>query len=99
MVWSLVFTCHRAGRCTPLELVGRRAHQPALLGKFAVSALLLDNWSEARQAVNNAACSTPAWATSSRPSSNVALGFIFRIERPRKCRVSPLAATGAAGWQ
>ena len=97
MVWSLVFLlCVLAVLRRWVWLRGV-ARQPRLLAAFAVSALLLSiNWSVYVWAVQNAHVVDASLGYFILPLVNVALGFAFLRERPRRGQWLAVA-TAAAG--
>ena len=97
MVWSLVFVLIVLDVLRRWNWLGDVRRSPALLGKFAVSALLLaGNWLSYVWAVNNGHVLDASLGYFILPLINVALGFIFLHERPRKAQwvAFALAATG-----
>lgn len=97
MVWSLVFVLIVLAVLRRWSWLGDVRRSPALLGKFAVSALLLaGNWLSYVWAVNNGHVLDASLGYFILPLINVALGFIFLHERPRKAQWAAfaLAATG-----
>ena len=97
MVWSLVFVLIVLAVLRRWNWLGDVRRSPALLGKFAVSALLLaGNWLSYVWAVNNGHVLDASLGYFILPLINVALGFIFLHERPRKAQWAAfaLAATG-----
>lgn len=97
MVWSLVFVLVVLAVLRRWNWLGDVRRSPALLGKFAVSALLLaGNWLSYVWAVNNGHVLDASLGYFILPLINVALGFIFLHERPRKAQWAAfaLAATG-----
>ena len=97
MVWSLVFVLIVLAVLRRWSWLGDVRRSPALLGKFAVSALLLaGNWLSYVWAVNNGHVLDASLGYFILPLINVALGFIFLHERPRKAQwvAFALAATG-----
>lgn len=97
MVWSLVFVLIVLAVLRRWNWLGDVRRGPALLGKFAVSALLLaGNWLSYVWAVNNGHVLDASLGYFILPLINVALGFIFLHERPRKAQwvAFALAATG-----
>ena len=97
MVWSLVFVLIVLAVLRRWNWLGDVRRSPALLGKFAVSALLLAaNWLSYVWAVNNGHVLDASLGYFILPLINVALGFIFLHERPRKAQwvAFALAATG-----
>ncbi|WP_044400756.1 EamA family transporter RarD [Acidovorax temperans] len=97
MVWSLVFVLIVLTVLRRWNWLGDVRRSPALLGKFAVSALLLaGNWLSYVWAVNNGHVLDASLGYFILPLINVALGFIFLHERPRKAQWAAfaLAATG-----
>ena len=97
MVWSLVFVLIVLAVLRRWNWLGDVRRSPALLGKFAVSALLLaGNWLSYVWAVNNGHVLDASLGYFILPLINVALGFIFLHERPRKAQwvAFALAATG-----
>lgn len=97
MVWSLVFVLIVLAVLRRWNWLGDLRRSPALLGKFAVSALLLaGNWLSYVWAVNNGHVLDASLGYFILPLINVALGFIFLHERPRKAQwvAFALAATG-----
>lgn len=97
MVWSLVFVLIVLAVLRRWNWLGDVRRSPALLGKFAVSALLLAaNWLSYVWAVNNGHVLDASLGYFILPLINVALGFIFLHERPRKAQwvAFALASTG-----
>lgn len=97
MVWSLVFVLIVLAVLRRWNWLGDVRRSPALLGKFAVSALLLaGNWLSYVWAVNNGHVLDASLGYFILPLINVALGFIFLHERPRKAQwvAFALAASG-----
>ena len=97
MVWSLVFVLIVLTVLRRWNWLGDVRRSPALLGKFAVSALLLaGNWLSYVWAVKNGHVLDASLGYFILPLINVALGFIFLHERPRKAQWAAfaLAATG-----
>lgn len=97
MVWSLVFVLIVLAVLRRWNWLGDVRRSPALLGKFAVSALLLaGNWLSYVWAVNNGHVLDASLGYFILPLINVALGLIFLHERPRKAQwvAFALAATG-----
>ena len=97
MVWSLVFVLIVLAVLRRWNWLGDVRRSPALVGKFAVSALLLaGNWLSYVWAVNNGHVLDASLGYFILPLINVALGFIFLHERPRKAQwvAFALAATG-----
>ena len=97
MVWSLVFVLIVLAVLRRWNWLGDVRRSPALLGKFAVSALLLaGNWLSYVWAVNNGHVLDASLGYFILPLINVALGFIFLHERPRTAQwvAFALAATG-----
>ena len=97
MVWSLVFVLIVLAVLRRWNWLGEVRRSPALLGKFAVSALLLAaNWLSYVWAVNNGHVLDASLGYFILPLINVALGFVFLHERPRKAQwvAFALAATG-----
>ena len=97
MVWSLVFVLIVLAVLRRWNWLGDVRRSPALLGKFAVSALLLaGNWLSYVWAVNNGHVLDASLGYFILPLINVALGFIFLHERQRKAQwvAFALAATG-----
>ena len=97
MVWSLVFVLIVLAVLRRWNWQGDVRRSPALLGKFAVSALLLaGNWLSYVWAVNNGHVLDASLGYFILPLINVALGFIFLHERPRKAQwvAFALAASG-----
>lgn len=97
MVWSLVFVLIVLAVLRRWNWLGDVRRSPALLGKFAVSALLLaGNWLSYVWAVSNGHVLDASLGYFILPLINVALGFIFLHERPRKAQWAAfaLAATG-----
>ena len=97
MVWSLVFVLIVLAVLRRWNWLGDVRRSPALVGKFAVSALLLaGNWLSYVWAVNNGHVLDASLGYFILPLINVALGFIFLHERPRKAQWAAfaLAATG-----
>lgn len=97
MVWSLVFVLIVLAVLRRWSWLGDVRRSPALLGKFAVSALLLaGNWLSYVWAVNNGHVLDASLGYFILPLINVALGFIFLHERPRKAQWAAfaLAASG-----
>lgn len=97
MVWSLAFVLIVLAVLRRWNWLGDVRRSPALLGKFAVSALLLaGNWLSYVWAVNNGHVLDASLGYFILPLINVALGFIFLHERPRKAQwvAFALAATG-----
>ena len=97
MVWSLVFVLIVLAVLRRWNWLGDVRRSPALLGKFAVSALLLaGNWLSYVWAVNNGHVLDASLGYFILPLINVALGFVFLHERPRKAQwvAFALAATG-----
>ena len=97
MVWSLVFVLIVLAVLRRWNWLGDVRRSPALVGKFAVSALLLaGNWLSYVWAVNNGHVLDASLGYFILPLINVALGFIFLHERPRKAQwvAFALAASG-----
>ena len=97
MVWSLVFVLIVLAVLRRWNWLGDVRRSPALVGKFAVSALLLaGNWLSYVWVVNNGHVLDASLGYFILPLINVALGFIFLHERPRKAQwvAFALAATG-----
>ena len=97
MVWSLVFVLIVLAVLRRWNWLGDVRRSPALVGKFAVSALLLaGNWLSYVWAVNNGHVLDASLGYFILPLINVALGFVFLHERPRKAQwvAFALAATG-----
>lgn len=97
MVWSLVFVLIVLAVLRRFAWLGDVRRSPALLGKFAVSALLLAaNWLSYIWAVNNGHVLDASLGYFILPLINVALGFAFLHERPRKAQWAAfaLAASG-----
>ena len=97
MVWSLVFVLIVLAVLRRWNWLGDVRRSPALLGKFAVSALLLaGNWLSYVWAVNNGHVLDASLGYFILPLINVALGFVFLHERPRKAQwvAFALATTG-----
>jgi chloramphenicol-sensitive protein RarD len=97
MVWSLVFVLIVLAVLRRFAWLGEVRRSPALLGKFAVSALLLAaNWLSYIWAVNNGHVLDASLGYFILPLINVALGFVFLHERPRKAQWAAfaLAASG-----
>ena len=97
MVWSLGFVLTVLAVLRRWNWVGDVRRRPGLLGKVAVSALLLaGNWLSYVWAVNNGHVLDASLGYFILPLINVALGFIFLHERPRKAQwvAFALAATG-----
>lgn len=97
MVWSLVFVLIVLAVLRRWNWLGDVRRSPALLGKFAVSALLLaGNWLSYVWAVNNGHVLDASLGYFILPLINVALGFVFLHERPRKAQwvAFALAASG-----
>lgn len=97
MVWSLVFVLIVLAVLRRWSWLGDVRRSPALLGKFAVSALLLaGNWLSYVWAVNNGHVLDASLGYFILPLINVALGFVFLHERPRKAQwvAFALAASG-----
>ena len=87
MVWSLVFVLIVLAVLRRFAWLGDVRRSPALLGKFAVSALLLAaNWLSYIWAVNNGHVLDASLGYFILPLINVALGFVFLHERPRKAQ-------------
>ena len=87
MVWSLVFVLIVLAVLRRWNWLGDVRRSPALLGKFAVSALLLaGNWLSYVWAVNNGHVLDASLGYFILPLINVALGFVFLHERPRKAQ-------------
>lgn len=97
MVWSLVFVFIVLAVLRRWRWLADVRRSPALLGKFAVSALLLaGNWLSYIWAVNNGHVLDASLGYFILPLINVALGFVFLHERPRKAQwlAFALAASG-----
>lgn len=97
MVWSLAFVLIVLAVLRRFAWLGDVRRSPVLLGKFAVSALLLaGNWLSYIWAVNNGHVLDASLGYFILPLINVALGFVFLHERPRKAQWAAfaLAATG-----
>lgn len=97
MVWSLVFVFIVLAALRRWNWLADVRRSPALLGKFAVSALLLAaNWLSYIWAVNNGHVLDASLGYFILPLINVALGFVFLHERPRKAQwlAFALAASG-----
>lgn len=97
MVWSLVFVLLVLAVLRRWSWLADVRRSPALLGKFAVSALLLAaNWLSYIWAVNNGHVLDASLGYFILPLINVALGFVFLHERPRKAQWAAfaLAASG-----
>lgn len=87
MVWSLVFVLIVLAVLRRFAWLGDVRRSPALLGKFAVSALLLSaNWLSYIWAVNNGHVLDASLGYFILPLVNVALGFVFLHERPRRAQ-------------
>jgi chloramphenicol-sensitive protein RarD len=85
MVWSLGFVLLLLLALRRWAWIREVAHQPRVLGAFAVSALLLSsNWLTYVWAVLNAHVLDASLGYFILPLVNVALGFIFLGERPRR---------------
>ena len=96
MVWSLVFVLIVLAVLRRWNWLGDVRRSPALLGKFAVSALLLaGNWLSYVWAVNNGHVLDASLGYFILPLINVALGFIFLHERPRKAQWAAFALAAA----
>ena len=100
MVWSLVFVLIVLAVLRRWNWLGDVRRSPALVGKFAVSALLLaGNWLSYVWAVNNGHVLDASLGYFILPLINVALGFIFLHERPRKAQwVAFALATSGVLW-
>ena len=100
MVWSLVFVLIVLAVLRRWNWLGDVRRSPALLGKFAVSALLLaGNWLSYVWAVNNGHVLDASLGYFILPLINVALGFVFLHERPRKAQwVAFALATSGVLW-
>ena len=97
MVWSLVFVLILLAALRRFGWLADVRRSPALLGKFAVSAVLLAaNWLSYIWAVNNGHVLDASLGYFILPLINVALGFVFLHERPRKAQwlAFALAASG-----
>lgn len=97
MVWSLVFVLLVLAVLRRWSWLADVRRSPALLGKFAVSAMLLAaNWLSYIWAVNNGHVLDASLGYFILPLINVALGFVFLHERPRKAQWAAfaLAASG-----
>ena len=97
MVWSLVFVFIVLAALRRFAWLGEVRRSPALLGKFVVSAVLLaGNWLTYIWAVNNGHVLDASLGYFILPLVNVALGFVFLHERPRKAQwlAFALAASG-----
>ncbi len=97
MVWSLVFVLIVLAALRRFAWLADVRRNPALLGKFAVSAVLLAaNWLTYIWAVNNGHVLDASLGYFILPLVNVALGFVFLHERPRKAQwvAFALAASG-----
>ena len=100
MVWSLVFVFIVLAALRRFAWLGEVRRSPALLGKFVVSALLLaGNWLTYIWAVNNGHVLDASLGYFILPLINVALGFVFLHERPRKAQWLAFAlAAGGVLW-
>ena len=100
MVWSLVFVLIVLAVLRRWNWLGDVRRSPALVGKFAVSALLLaGNWLSYVWAVNNGHVLDASLGYFILPLINVALGFVFLHERPRKAQwVAFALATSGVLW-
>jgi chloramphenicol-sensitive protein RarD len=97
MVWSLVFVFVVLAVLRRWSWLADVRRSPALLGKFAISAVLLaGNWLSYIWAVNNGHVLDASLGYFILPLVNVALGFVFLHERPRKAQwiAFALAASG-----
>lgn len=97
MVWSLVFVLILLAALRRFGWLADVRRSPALLGKFAVSAVLLAaNWLSYIWAVNNGHVLDASLGYFILPLINVALGFVFLHERLRKAQwlAFALAASG-----
>ena len=85
MVWSLVFVLIVLAVLRRWNWLGDVRRSPALVGKFAVSALLLaGNWLSYVWAVNNGHVLDASLGYFILPLINVALGYAVLGERPRR---------------
>ncbi|MBT0570381.1 EamA family transporter RarD [Curvibacter sp. CHRR-16] len=92
MVWSLVFVVLVLGVMRRWSWLADVRRSPALLGKFAVSAALLAaNWLIYIWAVNNDHVLDASLGYFILPLVNVALGYGFLHERPRKAQWAAFA--------
>ena len=100
MVWSLVFVFIVLAALRRFAWLGEVRRSPALLGKFVVSAVLLaGNWLTYIWAVNNGHVLDASLGYFILPLINVALGFVFLHERPRKAQWLAFAlAAGGVLW-
>ena len=97
MVWSLVFVLIVLAALRRFAWLAEVRRSPALLGKFALSALLLAaNWLSYIWAVNNGHVLDASLGYFILPLVNVAMGFFFLHERPRPAQW--LAFAVAASW-
>jgi chloramphenicol-sensitive protein RarD len=97
MVWSLVFVFIVLAVLRRWSWLADVRRSPALLGKFAISAVLLaGNWLSYIWAVNNGHVLDASLGYFILPLINVALGFVFLHERPRRAQwlAFALAASG-----
>ena len=84
-VWSLGFALLLLLALRRWAWIREVAHQPRVLGAFAVSALLLSgNWLTYVWSVQNAHVLDASLGYFILPLVNVALGFVFLRERPRR---------------
>ncbi len=102
MVWSLVFVLIVLAVLRRWSWLGDVRRSPALLGKFAVSALLLaGNWLSYVWAVNDGHVLDASLGYFILPLINVALGFIFCTSGParRSGRPLPWPPPACCGWR
>jgi chloramphenicol-sensitive protein RarD len=102
MVWSLVFVFVVLAVLRRWSWLADVRRSPALLGKFAISAVLLaGNWLSYIWAVNNGHVLDASLGYFILPLVNVALGFVFLHERPRKAQwiAFALLPVGCCGWR
>lgn len=104
MLWSLVFVLLVLGVLRRWRWLADVRRSPALIAKFAVSALLLAaNWLIYIWAVNNDHVLDASLGYFILPLVNVALGFFFLRERPRKAQWTAFAVAACGvlwmAWQ
>ncbi len=100
MVWSLVFLMGVLALLRRWTWLGEVMRQPRVLAAFALSALLLSaNWSVYVWAVQNAQVVDASLGYFILPLVNVAFGFVFLHERPRRVQWLAVAvATAGVVW-
>ncbi len=96
MVWSLLFLLCVLAVLKRWAWLRAVARQPRVLAAFAVSALLLSvNWSVYVWAVQNAHVVDASLGYFILPLVNVAMGFVFLRERPRRGQWLAVAVAAA----